>query len=72
MISIRLKNNLSSEQEQWLAHNIGPRLHYLHNSIGGEGWIAKLEWDPSMVTKRWTLSLEDDRYATFFTIMFPQ
>ena len=63
-------NTLTGEQEQWLAKNIGPRLHYLHNSIGGEGWIAKNEWEPSMVQKRWYLTLEDDRLATFFTIKF--
>lgn len=63
-------NTLTGEQEQWLAKNIGPRLHYLHNSIGGEGWIAKNEWEPSMVQKRWYLTLEDDKLATFFAIKF--
>lgn len=63
-------NTLTGEQEQWLAKNIGPRLHYLHNSIGGEGWIAKNEWEPSMVQKRWYLTLEDDKLATFFVIKF--
>lgn len=63
-------NTLTGEQEQWLAKNIGPRLHYLHNSIGGQGWIAKNEWEPSMVQKRWYLTLEDDKLATFFIIMF--
>lgn len=70
-IKIPLKHDtLTAEQEQWLAKNIGPRMHYLHNSIGGQGWIAKQEWEPSMVSKRWYLTLEDDRYATIFTIMF--
>ena len=69
-IKIPLEHSLTGEQEQWLARNIGPRMHYLHNSIGGQGWIAKHEWEPSMVSKRWYLTLEDDRYATFFTIMF--
>lgn len=71
MITIPLKNNtFTSEQEQWLAKNVGPRLHYLHNSVGGQGWIVKNEWEPSMVQKRWYLTLEDDRYATLFTLMF--
>jgi hypothetical protein len=70
-IKIPLQHNtLTGEQEQWLAHNVGPRMHYLHHSIGGQGWIAKIEWDPGMVTKRWYLTLEDDRLATFFTIKF--
>lgn len=72
MITIPLKDGLHAEEEQWLAKNIGPRLHYIHNSIGGEGWIARNEWEPSMVQKRWYLTLEDDRYATFFLLKFPQ
>lgn len=71
MITIPLKDNtFTTEQEQWLAKNVGPRLHYLHNSVGGQGWIVKNEWEPSMVQKRWYLTLEDDRYATLFTLMF--
>ena len=45
-------------------------MHYLHNSIGGQGWLVKSEWDPGMVSKRWTLTLEDDKLATFFIIKF--
>jgi len=71
-ISINLKHGLNPEYEQWLAKNIGPRLHYIHNSIGGEGWIAKHEWEPNMVNKRWTLTFQDERYATFFLLKFPQ
>ncbi len=47
-------------------------MHYIHNSIGGQGWIAKHEWSPGMVSKQWTLTFEDDRYATFFLLKFPQ
>jgi hypothetical protein len=68
---ISLKNNrLTGEEEQWLAQNVGPRMHYLHNSIGGQGWLVKNEWEPSLVQKRWYLTLEDERLATFFAIKF--
>lgn len=71
MITISLKNNrLTDEEEQWLAKNIGPRMHYTHQSIGGQGWIAKKNYKPGMVTTYWQLTLEDDRYATLFTLMF--
>ncbi len=70
--SIVLKNGLQPEQEQWLAKNIGPRMHFIHNSIGGQGWIAKYTWAPGMVSREWVLTVEDERYATFFTLMFPQ
>lgn len=69
-VTIPLKNGLNPSMEQWLAKNIGPRMHYIHNSIGGEGWIAKTEWDPGMVKKSWYLTFEEDKYATIFTIMF--
>lgn len=70
-ITIPLHHNiLTGEQEQWLATNVGPRMHYLHNSIGGQGWIVKHEWEPEMRTKRWYLTLEDERLATFFAIKF--
>jgi len=72
MITITLKNGLSSEQEQWLAKNIGPRMHYIHNSIGGQGWLAKKVWHPNMVYEDWSLTIEDERYATFFRLMFPE
>jgi len=71
MIKIPLRHNtLTPEQEQWLMKNVGPKMHHLHNSIGGQGWIVKNEWEPSMVQKQWYLTLEDDKLATFFTIKF--
>ena len=71
-VTIKLNYGLNGEQEQWLAKNIGPRMHYIHNSIGGQGWIAKYDWSSGMVDRHWTLTFEDERYATFFTLMFPQ
>ena len=72
MITIKLNNDLTPEQESWLLKNVGPRLHWLHNSRGGKGWRAKHEWDSGMVHKRWYISFEDERYATFFKLMFPE
>ena len=71
MITISLKNNyLTKEEEIWLLKNVGPRLHYLHNSIGGQGWVVRKNFKPGMVSEYWQLTLEDDRYATLFTLMF--
>ena len=39
---------------------------------GGQGWIAKYEWAPGMVSREWTLTFEDERYATFFRLMYPE
>jgi hypothetical protein len=72
MITIPIKDRYNPEIEQWLAKNVGPRLHYTHQSIGGEGWIIKKQYRPGMANTYWTLTLEDDKYATFFRIMFPE
>lgn len=74
-ITITLKSGLSPRAEQWLAKNVGPRLHYLHNSIGGEGWIMKLTTassDGLAYERFWTLTLEDERFASWFLLQFPQ
>ena len=83
MITITLKTHLSSKEEQWLSKNVGPRMHYLHNSIGGQGWIAKQYNEQSIRetsdgerytghSRVWKLTLEDERFASFFLMMFPQ
>lgn len=81
MITIDLKD-FGFNEEDWLAKNVGPRMHYLHTSIGGQGWIAKradrkIESETSdgekytLYESYWKLTLEDERYATWFKIMFP-
>lgn len=82
MITITLKHGLTPASEQWLAKNIGPRMHYIHNSIGGEGWIAKLHNEQVIMhdeggsytrhQRVWKLTLEDERFASWFLIKFPQ
>lgn len=82
MITIKLKHGLQPAEEQWLSKNIGRRLHYLHNSIGGEGWIAKqhneqevLQDEGGSFTRHkrvWKLTLENESYASFFLLQFPQ
>lgn len=72
MITITITGDLTSEQEQWLVKNIGPRMHWIHNSRGGHGWIAKRHFKPGMVNVYWDLTFEDERYATFFRLMFPE
>lgn len=72
-ITIKLKDRLTPQQEQWLSKNIGPRMHYLVTSIGGQGWIAKKQHTLSgPIMPYWTLTLEDEKYASWFRIMFPE
>jgi hypothetical protein len=72
MITIKLKEHLTGEHQHWLQTNIGPRLHYIHNSIGGEGWIAKKQFDTTKRDIYWELTFQDDRYVSFFLLNFPQ
>lgn len=83
MITIKLKYGLDGAAENWLAKNVGPRLHYLHNSIGGVGWIAKKSLeevdytDPGGTRRKghttvWRLTFHEDKFATWFRIMFPE
>lgn len=78
-VTINLDGPLSAKEELWLCKNVGPRMHYIHNSIGGQGWVAKKHdvlLDDEGYTIRhtmvWKLTLQDDKYASWFTIMFPQ
>ena len=65
MVTIYLRD-FTNEHEAWIAKNIGPRMHWLHNSRGGQGWIAKRNGSA------WTITFEDDRYATLFGLMFSE
>jgi hypothetical protein len=70
-ITINLTGSLTARQEKWLIKNVGPRMFYIHNSIGGQGWIAKRQsYSRYSEPSTWTLTLEDDKLATFFVIKF--
>jgi hypothetical protein len=82
-VTLKLDGPLSAKEELWLAKNVGPRLHYIHNSVGGQGWIAKQHneqviketSDGEVYTthqRAWKLTLQDEKFASWFTLMFPQ
>jgi hypothetical protein len=64
---VKLGRSLRPREEQWLVQKVGPRLHYLPNSIGGIGWLAKREEGK---TSNWYLSFEDDKLASYFVLKF--
>jgi len=70
MQTIKLQERLTPVQERWLVNNVGPRMHYIHNSIGGVGWVAKQKFDSTESKYYWTLTFQEDSYASFFTIKF--
>jgi hypothetical protein len=43
--TIKLKNDLTYEQEHWLTENIGPKLYHLHYKFGGKGWYVLRNFD---------------------------
>jgi hypothetical protein len=46
--------------EAWCMKHIGPRLYYIHDRIGGEGWRIMRRHGTNEVL----LCLEDDKQAT--------
>lgn len=73
MITIKLQKGLTNKQEEWLLKNVGPRLHYTHRSMGGQGWIVKRNYYPAgnsttSLIEGWELTLEDDKLASFFIL----
>lgn len=69
-VTINLNSRLKPKQEQWLIKNVGPRMFYLHSSIGGQGWIYKELPFQNYDSSGHTLTFEDDKLATFFVIKF--
>ena len=54
---LEFKINTVGHAEAWCLKHIGPRLYYLHNKIGGEGWrIMRAKTDI-------LLCIEDDKKA---------
>jgi hypothetical protein len=64
MTLIKLNGDLTPEQEQWILHNVGPRMFYLHNSLGGEGWILKRNYK----NHSWELAFKDEKDAIMFNL----
>ena len=58
------KINDPRKVEEWCLKNIGPRMYYLHNRMGGQGWtINRHVGGPSVV-------IEDDNRALMAMIIF--
>lgn len=57
MLEFKIKNRRLAEA--WCLRHLGPRLYYLHNKIGGEGWrIMRSPRGPEEL-----LCIEDDKKA---------
>lgn len=64
--TIELSDLPRGEAEQWILQNVGPRLHWLHNSVGGQGWIIKRDYP----NKGWKLTFEDEKLASYYRLKF--
>ena len=53
-----------AEVEAWCLQFIGPRMYYLHNKIGGQGWTIRRQLPLSKV------AIEDDKHALMAMIKF--
>lgn len=71
--TIELPNFITYEQEKWLETHVGPRLHYLPKSVGGQDWIIERTTKQESNGKYhvyWKLTFNDEKLATFFMIKF--
>lgn len=50
------------ETEDWCMRFIGPRMYYLHNKIGGQGWTIRQQQS--------TVTIEDDKQALMAMLKF--
>lgn len=55
----------ASKAEAWCMKHVGPRLYYIHDRIGGEGWRIMRSRNKSEML----LCLEDDKKATMAMLM---
>lgn len=53
------------QTEAWCMKHIGPRLFYLHNKIGGEGWMILRQGSSTPV-----LRIEDEKQYLLALIKF--
>lgn len=54
--------------EAWCMKHVGPRLYYIHDRIGGEGWRIMRSRNKSEML----LCLEDDKKATMAMLMLSE
>jgi hypothetical protein len=57
MIEFKVPN--AAKAEAWCIKNVGPRLYYIHNKIGGNGWHIRNSKSSEVL-----LCLDDDKKAT--------
>jgi hypothetical protein len=63
MIEFKVPN--IGKAEAWCMKHVGPRLYYIHDRIGGEGWRIMRNRN----TSEMLLCLEDDKKATMAMLM---
>ena len=57
-------NRPNEEVIEWFTKHVGPRTHYLMNSVGGKGWRFQRDLD-----KKWLLTVEDEKMLMYWTLM---
>jgi hypothetical protein len=67
-VAVTVKAETPSEKTiAWFVKNVGPRSHYLPNSIAGHGW--KFHAIKENKGKQWYLTLEDEKYLTYYLLV---
>jgi hypothetical protein len=66
--TIKFGDSPSEQDIAWFVKHIGPRTHYLPNSIGGKGWRFTLE-KINYHGKIWNLTVDDEKMLMYWTLV---
>lgn len=67
MTLVKIGQRPSESQILWLEKNIGPRTHWIKNSVGGHGWRAIEGTNPK---REWFITFDNDAHASWFTLVW--
>lgn len=71
--TIKVSGRPTEKEIEWFVKNIGPRNHYLANSIGGRGWRFHVKedqpnpwWSP---IREWYLTMDDEKMLMYWMLL---
>jgi hypothetical protein len=69
----------TEEDIEWFSKHVGPRTHWLVDSVGGKGWVFDMQYEPGtkdhsdrpnwLRKQSWYLTVEDDKMLMYWTLM---
>lgn len=63
----------------WFDKHVGPRTHWLKDSVGGKGWVFDMQYQPDtkdhldrscwLSKQSWYLTVEDEKMLMYWTLI---